>query len=430
MPKGENLYPEPPRILRGPTIVGIAGAIGTLIRDNTKLITDLELGPNITDQSIKEKSGIEQRGHALPEQSTLDLVVPAAIAALAMARIKPDDLDLICAPTVTAPYLLPGLSFLLHPALGLTQHKGNVMRGPTTFDLNSGCNGFIEGLNIAEAFIRSGKKKTVGLFPGDKLSSIVKPHADDGTNYILADGGSCAIVQDLEYNPELGHYPAQIFMVRTVADGYKSDLLKRKKGGSKYPYMEGDVVDEDYYIRMVGKDVFKTAVATSQDLCHQIIQESDIDPQKMVLVGHQANKRILEATADGLQRINGYKFKKIIITIGDYGNTSAASIPTAIYRAYLDRKLDFGDHLLMPAAGSGMAGGVALVQWTLPKPSREEVEIIRKKLHQLGVIAMGIIHQAHLLGRDGNTKGLKKYFRRIPYPHFRRQIDKGDDSED
>jgi 3-oxoacyl-[acyl-carrier-protein] synthase-3 len=294
-----------------------------------------------SDAWIVERTGIKRRHIASEGETTSDLALEAAKRALKHADIGPADLDLVIVATTTPDETFPSTATRIQARLGMT-------RG-AAFDVQAVCTGFIYGLSVADNFIRAGQAKTVLVIGAETMSRILD-WTDRGTCVLFGDGAGAAVLsasQGKGTNADRGILNTKIF-----SDGRLHDLL----------YTDGGVSSTKTagHLRMQGKEVFKHAVTNIANAIQQSTEAAGLTPHDIDwFVPHQANQRILDGTA----RKVGIPAERVISTIAEHGNTSAASVPLALTTAVQDGRIKRGDLVLMEAMGGGFTWGAALVRW-------------------------------------------------------------------
>ena len=305
---------------------------------------DLEKIVSTTDEWITGRTGIKERRIAGEDQSTSDLALEASVNALKYAGLKARELDLIIVATMSADTLLPSTACIL-------QHRLDAKKA-AAFDINAACSGFIYGLSVANSFIRSGQYKRILLVGAETLSRFTD-WEDRNTCVIFGDGAGAAILEATA--GENG-----ILSTHLHADGSLGDLLSLPGGGSRYPATKETVGKKMHYIKMKGNETFKVAVKILENLVTETLKQNNLKPSQLsFLLPHQANLRIIQATANRL----GLSMDKVIINIDRYGNTSAASIPIALDEAVRSGRIRKDDYLLLEAFGGGLTWGSALIRW-------------------------------------------------------------------
>ncbi len=305
---------------------------------------DLEKIVDTSDEWITERTGIKERRIASENQAASDLAYEASRLALERASLKAEDIDLLIAATVTGDMPFPSTACILQHRLGA--------KNAAAFDINAACSGFLYGLYVADSFVRSGMHKRV-LIVGAEVLSKITDWEDRTTCVLFGDGAGAAIVEPTE--EERG-----IISMHINSDGGMWDLLHIPGGGSRYPVSKDSLDKRLHYIKMKGNETFKVAVRTLEDLVLRILKDNKLDPSQLsLLIPHQANLRIIQATADRL----GLPMDKVLINLDKYGNTSAASIPIALDEAVMTGRIKDGDYILLEAFGGGLTWASALIKW-------------------------------------------------------------------
>lgn len=317
-------------------IVGTGGYLPEQVVTNA----DLEKRVDTTDVWIRERTGIYKRHVATPGETTCDLAEQAARRALDAANVSAASLDLIIVATTTPDRVFPSTACLLQQRLGV--------QGCPAFDVQAVCTGFVYALSIADKFVRTGAAKRALVVGAETLSRIVDWN-DRGTCVLFGDGAGAVVLE--------GGGTAGIFSTHLHADGRYESLLNVPAGISQ----GYDLVQEGRaFIQMQGREVFKVAVNTLGALVDETLganklQRSDID----WLVPHQANIRIIEAMAKKLDM----PMDRVVVTVDQHGNTSAASIPLALNVAVRDGRIRPGDVVLLEGFGAGFTWGSVLLRY-------------------------------------------------------------------
>lgn len=313
-----------------------------------KLLTnhDLEKMVETSHDWIVQRTGIVNRHIVADDESTSDMCYRASQKAIADAGLKPEDIEMILVATVTGDYRMPGTSCVLQAKLGCK----NIM----AFDISAACSGFLYGLTIADQFIRTGVYKNILVVGSESLSRMMN-YKDRETCILFGDGAGAWVVQRTDAKD-----PSVIIGSHMHADGNLFELLWVPSGGSKRPFGEEVLKDGSHYMIMNGKEIFKNAVRTMSQSCHEVLTSTGVNPAEIDwLVPHQANVRILEAVADHFK----FPMSKVVSYIQETGNTSAASIPIAFDFALKEGKIKRGQKILMTAFGSGLTSGSLLMQF-------------------------------------------------------------------
>jgi len=303
-----------------------------------KVVTNDDLAKQMdtTDEWIRTRTGIRQRHIAEPSQASSDLGVEASRAALAAARITPQEIDLIIAATATPDYIFPSTACIMQAKLG--------MKGCAAFDIQAVCSGFVYALAIADKMIRSGQNRCA-LIVGTEVYSRILDWKDRGTAVLFGDGAGAVILR-------AGSKPGILASV-LHADGSYVDIL------SVPGNVCGGKIVGSPFLQMDGQAVFKFAVKVLDEVARETLAQCGLAPSDIDwLIPHQANARILEATARKL-RID---LSKLIVTVDIHGNTSAASVPLALDLAIRDGRIRPGHKVMLQGVGGGFTWGASLVE--------------------------------------------------------------------
>jgi 3-oxoacyl-[acyl-carrier-protein] synthase III len=319
-------------------------ALGTYVPPRLLTNADLEKMVETTDQWILDRTGIRERHIADKGVATSDLGLQAAKRALAERKIAPDDLDAIIVATVTPDMLFPCSACLVQHKLGAKHVWG--------FDLNAACSSFVYALQVGSQFISSGTHKKVMVIGADVMSSIID-YTDRATCVIFGDGAGAVIVEPADDSSGLIDFLHEV-------DGSGGCSLFMPGGGSLNPATHETVDQRMHYVHQDGQAVFKFAVRKMAELCEKLLQRNGLTGKDVdVFIPHQANRRIISATAERL----GMPMEKVIIDIDRYGNTTSATIPLAMNTARQEGKLKKGDLVLLAAVGAGFTVGTTLLRW-------------------------------------------------------------------
>ena len=317
----------------------IAGT-GRFLPDNIMTNADLEKVVDTTDEWIRARTGIERRHIAVAGQTTVDLAEGAAREAMKAAGVGPGDIDFIAFGTTTPDLVFPNCGVLLQARLGI--------HGCAAFSVEAACTGFIYALSIADKYMRCGESKCALVIGAETLSRFVD-WKDRNTCVLFADGAGAVVLTPAE---EPG-----IVSTHIHADGEYKDLLYYPGGvsaGWQHPATGGQGV------QMKGNEVFKVAVNTLGRIVDETLEKNHLDKSAIDwLVPHQANIRIIQATAKKLEM----SMDRVIVTVHEHGNTSAASVPMALDVGIRDGRIKRGELLLLEAFGGGFTWGSALVRY-------------------------------------------------------------------
>jgi 3-oxoacyl-[acyl-carrier-protein] synthase III len=315
-------------------------ATGSYLPEKVLTNADLEKMVDTSDEWIRERTGIRERHIAAPGENTCDLAEAAARQALRAAGIKASAVDLIVVATTTPDRVFPSTACLLQERLHI--------HGCAAFDIQAVCTGFIYALGIADQFIRTGTCTTALVVGAETLSRIID-WTDRGTCVLFGDGAG-AVVMTASQAPG-------ILSTHLHADGRYKDLLMVPVGVSAGCT---EVEAGRAYIQMQGNEVFRVAVNTLGRIVDETLLANNLEKSAVDwLVPHQANTRIIAATAKKLKM----PMERVVVTVAEHGNTSAASVPLALDAAVRDGRIAQGDLLLLEAFGAGFTWGSALLRW-------------------------------------------------------------------
>lgn len=320
--------------------------LGTGSEVPAKIITNHELEKMVdtSDEWITVRTGIKERRVLEEGKGNADMAFHAARRALDDAGMKPNDLDAIIMGTVSADYLMPSSACVLEDLLGA--------RNAFSFDVGAACSGFINAIAVADSFIRSGKINNALVVGSDTLSRWLN-WQDRSTCILFGDGAGAAVLGASENG-------SGILSTKLRTDGSYVKALYVPAGGSLKPATLQTVRDNEHTITMNGKEVFKIAVRSMEEISRQALADAGVDiSQVSLVIPHQANKRIIVALSERL----GVPMDKVMVNLDKYGNTSAASIPVALDEARRQGRINAGDIVLLNAFGAGFAWGAAVVKF-------------------------------------------------------------------
>ena len=312
-----------------------------------RVVTNKELTEwvDTSDDWIVSRTGIKQRYIAAKGELTSDLAIQAARRALKNSKIEARELDLLVLATTTPDATFPATATKVQRELGMTNGAA--------FDVQAVCSGFVYGLAIADNFIKAGQAKTVLLIGAETFSRILD-WKDRSTCVLFGDGAGAIVMQATNRTDiiEEPHKERGVISTHLHSDGTTNDLLY-VDGGPSSTQTAG-------HVRMIGREVFRHAVNNLADIVDETLSYNALTADALDwIVPHQANRRILDSTA----RKIGIPEDKIVITVENHANTSAASIPLALDQAVRDGRIKKGDLVLMEAMGGGLTWGSALVRW-------------------------------------------------------------------
>jgi 3-oxoacyl-[acyl-carrier-protein] synthase-3 len=315
-------------------------------------LTNAELARMVdtTDAWIVERTGIRERRIAAPEQASSDLGLIAAQRALEMAGIGPEDVDQLVVATTTPDRFLPSCACTLQAKLGA--------RNAAAYDVFAACSGFVFGLGIARGAIGAGFADTVLLVGVEELSRIAD-YTDRNTCVLFGDGAGAAVLRPC-------HPGEGILAVDIHSDGTQGDILEVPAGGSRAPATAETVARRDHFVKMRGRELFKLAVRGMEESMLKALADAGLTTADLELViPHQANQRIIDATRDRLR----LPADKVVLNIDRYGNTSSASIPISLDELVRAGRLKPGDNVGFVAFGGGVTWGASVARWTLARQS-------------------------------------------------------------
>jgi 3-oxoacyl-[acyl-carrier-protein] synthase-3 len=319
-------------------------ALGTYVPPRLLTNPDLEKMVDTNDEWIMSRVGIKERHIADKGVATSDLAAEAAKAALAQRGIEASELDAIIVATVTPDMLFPATACLVQDKIGA--------KGVWGFDLSAGCSQFVYALQVGAQFVASGAHQKVMVIGADVMSSVID-YTDRATCVLFGDGAGAVILEPADDSLGLIDFLHEV-------DGSGGSSLYMPGGGSLNPPSHETVDKKMHYVHQDGAAVFKFAVRKMSELCNDILTRngltgSDID----LMVPHQANLRIINATAERLK----LPAEKVVINIDRYGNTTGATIPLAMSTAIADGRLKKGNLVLLAAVGAGFTSGATLLRW-------------------------------------------------------------------
>ncbi|RFM34269.1 beta-ketoacyl-ACP synthase III [Chitinophaga silvisoli] len=318
-------------------------AVGGYVPDYVLSNKELEKLVDTTDEWIITRTGITERRILKGEgKGTSELCVPVALEICRKRGITPADIDLIIVATVTPDMVFPATANIVADKIGAKNAFG--------FDIAAACSGFLYALDTGARFIESGRYKRVMVLGADKMSSIID-YTDRTTCIIFGDGGAGVLLEPNEEGYGL---------IDSVlkSDGHGREYLHMKAGGSAKPASIETVTNREHYVYQEGKMVFKYAVANMADAAAEIMERNNLSSDDIAwLVPHQANKRIIDATAHRM----GLPEEKVMMNIQRYGNTTAGTLPLCLWD--YEKQLKKGDNLVLAAFGGGFTWGATYLKW-------------------------------------------------------------------
>ena len=321
-------------------------ALGTYVPPRTLTNADFEKSLETSDEWIRTRTGIRERHVVDKGMATSDLATEAAKLAIAERGIGGSDIEAIVVATVTPDMLFPSTACLVQHKLGIKNVWG--------FDLSAACSAFVYALQAGAQFIASGAHKKVMVIGADVMSAILD-YSDRATCILFGDGAGAVILEPAQDGEGIIDFVHEV-------DGSGGCSLYMPGGGSLHPATHETVDKKMHFVHQDGQAVFKYAVRKMGDVCEKLlarngVKASDID----CFIPHQANQRIINATADRV----GLKPESVIINIDRYGNTTAGTIPLAMQTAREEGRLKKGDLVLLASVGAGFTVGATLLRWTI-----------------------------------------------------------------
>ena len=324
----------------------IIAGVGSYAPEKVLTNADLSKIVDTSDEWIFSRSGIRERRIAAADEACSDLAVKAAIAALADAKMKASDIDLLIVATASPDTPLPSTACYVQHKLGVPAHA-------TCFDIAAACSGFLYALEIAYGQLLTNRYKRALIIGSEKLSSVTD-WTDRTTCVLFGDAAGAAVLHKVD-QPGIGILGSDL-----GADGEFADNLYISAGGSKRPADAQSVAERAHCIRMNGREVFKSAVRVMETVAREMMEQHNLTPDQINLViPHQANIRIIESLASNLK----VPMERVYVNLDRYGNTSSASIPLALDEARRAGRIKPGDLTLLVAFGAGLTYGATLIRW-------------------------------------------------------------------
>ncbi len=329
---------------RNATITGVGSALPPRVVPNAWFEDIIDT----SDEWIRDRTGIEARHFADEGTVTSDLALEAGRAALESAGVRPQQVDMIVVATTTGDMPFPSTAVWTQRKLGVSC---------PAFDVQAACAGFSYGLSTATAFVTAGMAETV-LLVGAEVFSRILNFSDRGTCILFGDGAGAAVIQGADQPGILG--------TTLGADGSAAEILLVPGGGAAEPASHETVDAGRHAVAMPnGREVFKRAVTEMAAACRELLEKSGFTADDVdLLIPHQANARIMTAVAERLR----IPAERAVIDVAEVGNTSAASIPIALDRAWRAGRIREGDLVLFTSFGAGLTWGATLVRWTMAEP--------------------------------------------------------------
>jgi len=321
-------------------IIGLGSYVPENVVDNLTLSERVDT----SDEWIRSRTGIKERRLASAGQSTSDLALGAATMAIESAGISKDLIDLVIVATITPDMAFPSTACQLQHKLGLQK--------VASFDLEAACSGFLYAIDVADAMLKTGRYRCALVVGAEKMSGIMD-WADRTTCVLFGDGAGAAILASEGEGPHLLGF-------QSGADGTNPKLLYQPAGGSKTPASLESIENREHFLRMNGREIFKSAVRVMEMASRQLLSAHGIDPAQVDhFIPHQANVRIVESLANRLE----VPLEKFFCNLEKYGNTSAASVPLALDEATRAGIFQKGQLGLLVAFGAGLTWSATLVRF-------------------------------------------------------------------
>ncbi len=311
-----------------------------------RVVTNDELAQRIdtSDEWIRTRTGIAERRVVGPGEFTSTLATTAGREALERAGLSPTDVDTVIIATCTPDRPFPATACAVQANLGIPR--------ATAFDLVAACSGFLYGMHVATGLIRAGMSKTILLVAADIFTQLIDWN-DRNTCVLFGDGAGAVVLRATEQ-------PLGLISSEMGAWGEGETLMAVDAGGTRLPATPELLAQGRQYVYMNGREIFKHAVREMSDSAERVVAAAGLDlDQISLIVPHQANVRIIEAVARRLE----VSMERVCVNLDRYGNTSAASVPIALYEAIEQGRVRDGDHLLLTAFGGGLTWGSAVVRW-------------------------------------------------------------------
>ncbi|HVK96543.1 MAG TPA: beta-ketoacyl-ACP synthase III [Flavisolibacter sp.] len=326
-----------------PKITAAITAVGGFVPETKLTNFDFEKMVDTTDEWIRTRTGIEERRILNePGKATSDLAAPAILQLCQRRGISPEEIDCIICATVTPDMVFPATANIISDKIGAKHAWG--------FDIEAACSGFLYSLTVGASLIESRRYKKVIVVGADKMSAIID-YTDRTTSILFGDGAGAVLLE-----PNFEGYGVLDSILRS--DGSGREYLHMKAGGSLRPASAETVANKEHYIFQDGQPVFKAAVKSMADVSAELLERNGLTGDDIAwLVPHQANKRIIDATANRM----GLSHDKVMLNIHKYGNTTAATIPLCLWDWKHD--LNKGDNIVLAAFGGGFTWGATLVKW-------------------------------------------------------------------
>ena len=329
-------------------LTAVISSVGAFVPEYRLTNAELETMVDTNDEWIKSRTGVEERRILKGENKGVsDMAAPAVLEICKKRGIQPAEIDCLICCTVTPDMTFPATANIICNKIGATNAFG--------FDLSAACSGFLFGVTTGAALIESGRYKKVVVVGADKMSAIVD-YTDRTTCILFGDGAGAILLE-----PDYEGFGILDSLLKT--DGSGAAYLHMKAGGSLKPATVETVLAKEHYIYQEGPAVFKFAVKGMADISFELLERNNLTGDDIAwLVPHQANKRIIDATANRM----GLSMDKVMLNIQRYGNTTSATIPLCLWE--WENQLKKGDNIVLAAFGGGFTWGATLVKWAYDTP--------------------------------------------------------------
>jgi len=306
---------------------------------------DLERMVDTSDEWIVSRTGIRERRVAAAHETTASMAAVAAKRAIAVAGIDADEIDLILLATLTPDYWMPATAALVKEAIGNTR--------AVAMDVSAACSGFVYAYSTAQAYIKAGMARHV-LVIGAELLTRFLDYTDRNTCILFGDGAGAVVLSASDQ-------PGGGLGIELTTEPQGAYMIWLPSGGSKSPPSPGTIARGEHYIRMEGRETYRFATRTLASTALAAIEHAGLKPSDIsLIIPHQANVRIIEAVAKGLD----LSMDRMFVNVDRYGNTSAASIPIALAEAANSGRIAVGDRIVIVAFGAGFTSGAVAIEWT------------------------------------------------------------------
>ncbi len=306
---------------------------------------DLARMVDTSDEWIVSRTGIRERRVAAAHETTASMAAVAAKRAIAVAGIGADEIDLILLATLTPDYWMPATAALVKEAIGNTR--------AVAMDVSAACSGFVYAYSTAQAYIKAGMARHV-LVIGAELLTRFLDYTDRNTCILFGDGAGAVVLSASDQ-------PGGGLGIELTTEPQGAYMIWLPSGGSKSPPSAGTIARGEHYIRMEGRETYRFATRTLASTALAAIEHAGLKPSDIsLIIPHQANVRIIEAVAKGLDM----SMDRMFVNVDHYGNTSAASIPIALAEAANSGRIAIGDRIVIVAFGAGFTSGAVAIEWT------------------------------------------------------------------